>query len=429
MEAGKPADSTTPAPRPGVAPHAVPRPWRRRFRLPMKIADAYLLSSVCEATLRGLVWFAGLLFAFAVITAVRRIVADQLPFGLMFKLVAYQMPRVLLFTLPISVLYGTVQTFTDLSTRGELTALGAGGMSLPRMVRAPMAWGLFLSLCAFWLQESVVPNAERQYKDVIVKEALESQPVQQDFELTDLGDDGRGGRIILADVFDPKSRTLINPSIMLLNEDKQVGLEIVAERAQWDIEAGQWTFFKGRSRVTPRLRDMNLKVGELPPFVTWVNFEKMNVDIMPDPRLLKEQGRSIQYHLDKKNYEMLSISDLQSYLNKQPQWLSAAEPKVRKKIQERAKSLTFGIHDKIATPLVCLAVVLIGAPLGVRPQRSASAGIAMGLSLAALLVYYIVWSWASQIGKAGLGNPYLLAYMPLGLTLAIAAVLMKIKSK
>src|SRR5690606_20518903 len=146
-----------------------------------------------------------------------------------------------------------------------------------------------------------------------------------------------------------------------------------------------WYFFKGRSRVTPRLKDMNLQSGEMPPFVTWVNFEKMDVDVMPDPKFLNEQGRSIQYHLDKKNFEMLSISDLSSYLQKQPEWMAAAaSPKVRDMIQKRTKSLTFGIHDKIATPLVCLAVVLIGAPLGVRPQRSASAGIAMGLSLAAL---------------------------------------------
>lgn len=395
----------------------------------MKIADAYLLGSVCEATLRGLVWFAGLLFAFSVITAVRRVVADQLPLIVMMELVAYQMPRVFLFTLPISVLYGTVQTFTDMSTRGELTALGAGGMSLPRMVRAPMLWGAILALCALLLQESIVPKAQRQYQDVLVKRALETSAAQQDFEMTDLGSDGRGGRIIFADVFEPKTRTLINPSITTFNQDKQVEMEIVAERAQWDITAGKWVFYKGRHRFTPRLKSMTLPQGDQ-PYVTWTSFEELNVEVVPDPKFLKEQGRSIQYHLDKKNYEMLSISDLRAYLLKHPRWLTdEAAPKVREVIQKRMKSLTFGIHDKIATPLICFAVVLIGAPLGVRPQRSASAGIAMGLSLAALLVYYVVWTWASQLGKGGLGNPYVLAYFPLTLTLIIAAVLMKIKSR
>jgi lipopolysaccharide export system permease protein len=417
----------SPPPRPGVAPPAVPRPWRRRFRLPMKIADAYLLGSVCDATLRGLVWFAGLLIAFSVITAVRKVVTDQLPVTMMFELVAYQMPRVFLFTLPISVLYGTVQTFTDLSTRGELTALGAGGMSLPRMVRAPMLWGLVLAIFAFWLQESIVPKAQRQYQNVISQRALEVAAVQRDFEMND--SKSTGARRIYAKVFDPKSRTLIGPRITIYNEDNQVGLEIIAERAQWDIEAGDWTFYNGRSRITPRIKVENPTMDDLPPGI-WTLFKQMSVKTLPNPDALNRPADSVQYNLDKKNYEMLSISDMRGFLNKHPQWLAeTGDPETRDFIYKRMKSLTFGIHDKIATPLLCLAVVLIGAPLGVRPQRSASAGIAMGLSLGVLLVYYILWSWVSQIGKAGVGNPLVLAYSPLALTLVIAAVLMKIKSR
>lgn len=415
--------------RPGIAPHAVPRPWRKRFRLPIKIADGYLLVSVFEATLRGLIWFAGLLASFAVITAVRKVVADQLPVSVVFKLVAYQMPRVFLFTLPISVLYGTVQTFTDLSSRGELTALGVGGMSLPRMVRAPLVWGALVAILAFWLQEAVVPQAERENRNVIMVNALNSQTPQNNFQMTDFGGGGRGGRIIMADVFIPKTRQLIAPSVTLFNEDKQVGFELIAKEARWDIRKGKWTFYEGRSRFTPRIESPGTGISELPN-VTWTTFSQLDVDVVPDPRTMGDRARTIQSHLEKRNYEMLSINDLRTYLNKQPKWLAeVASPQVKDLIRLRISSLTFGIHDKIATPLVCLAVVLIGAPLGVRPQRSASAGIAMGLSLATLLIYYVVWSWISQIGKGGLGNPIVLAYTPLTIILIISAVLMKIKSR
>ncbi len=417
------------APRPGMAPHAVPRPWRKRFRLPIKIADGYLLLSVFEATLRGLIWFAGLLASFAVITAVRKVVADQLPVSVVFKLVAYQMPRVFLFTLPISVLYGTVQTFTDLSSRGELTALGVGGMSLPRMVRAPLVWGFLVAILAFWLQEGVVPGAERENRNVLMANALNSQMPQNNFRMTDLDSNSRTGRIIMADVFIPKTRQLISPSITIFNEDKQVGFEIVAKEAKWDIASGKWIFYEGRSRFTPRIQSTQTGVTGLPAS-TWVSFKEVAVDVMPDPKYMNDRARTIQSHLEKKNYEMLSINELVNYRKKQPQWLAeVASPQLKDEIRRRIVSLTYGIHDKIATPLVCLAVVLIGAPLGVRPQRSASAGIAMGLSLATLLIYYIVWSWISQVGKGGLGNPIMLAYAPLTIMLIIAAVLMKIKSR
>jgi len=414
--------------RPDAASRATPRPWRKRFRLPFKIADSYLLMSVFEATLRGLIWFAGLLASFAVITAVRRVISDQLPPVVIFKLVGYQMPRVLLFTLPISVLYGTVQTFSDLSSRGELTALGVGGMSLPRMVRAPLVLGGLFAILAFWLQEAVVPYAERENRNTLLKSVVNSQQPQQNFQLSEITDGGRGGHMILADTFIPATRQLINPSIVLFNEDKQVGLEIVAKEARWDIAKGKWTFYEGRSRFTPRIKS-GTGITELPAAM-WVDFEQLDVDMIPDPKFLDARTRTIQSHLEKKNYEMLSINDLRAYLQKQPEWLAKMpSDSMKEMIRLRMNSLTFGINDKIATPLVCLAVVLIAAPLGVRPQRSASTGVAMGMSLATLLIYYIVWSWVSQIGKGGIGNPHILAYTPLTIILVIAAVLMKVKSR
>lgn len=424
MDATKGAKSTSVSPlRPGVAPHAVPRPWKKRFRLPLKLADSYLLSLVIGGTLRGLCWFGGLLFAFAVISAVRRLVADQLPASLMIQLVAYQMPRILLFTLPMSVLFGTVQTFSDLSTRGELTALGVGGMSLPRMVRSPLGWGVVLAILAFWLQESLVPHAERRNKEVIARELINSQGAQEDFLLVDRTDGNRLERVIQANYFDPKTRTLLEPSIQIYNSNKEVALDIRAERAHWDLARGKWIFYNGYTKVTPEAHGTDL------PLETVSRFAEVEVDVLPDLKEMKPKNVTINEHLDKRNYEMLSISDLRAYLTKQPALLQKATyPKIKQKIAARMKSLRFGIHDKIATPLICIAVILIGAPLGVRPQRSGG-GFAMGLSLAALLLYYVLWSWVSQIGKAGLGHPETLAYLPLVLTLVIGTVLMKLKSR
>ena len=90
--------------------------------------------------------------------------------------------------------------------------------------------------------------------------------------------------------------------------------------------------------------------------------------------------------------------------------------------------MTFGIHDKFATPLVCLAMMLIGAPLGIRPQRTASAGLAMGLSLGVLILYYLVWTLAMQWGKAGGEGPLVAAYLSFALTAGVGLVMVARKS-
>lgn len=242
--------------------------------------------------------------------------------------------------------------------------------------------------------------------------------------MVDQNASNRVQRVIQADVFIPKDRTLINPSIQLYNENKEVALDIRAERARWDVEHGVWIFYNGTSKTIAPTSGDNLPL-------TFSRFSEVEIDVgaMPNPTEMKRKTMTIQEELDKKNYEMLSISDLRAYLNKQPALLEKLTyPKIQNKVRTRIKSLLFGIHDKIATPLICIALILIGAPLGVRPQRSGG-GFAMGLSLAALLLYYIAWSWFSQIGKAGYGPPILLAYAPLFFTFLIGMILMKVKSR
>jgi lipopolysaccharide export system permease protein len=94
----------------------------------------------------------------------------------------------------------------------------------------------------------------------------------------------------------------------------------------------------------------------------------------------------------------------------------------RKKTLKTINSVTYGIHDKIAMPFVCIFLVLIGAPLAMRPQRS-SGGFSMGLSLVVLLVFYVLWTWALAIGRDGRINPVLIGYMPVGITAIVGLVL------
>ena len=97
---------------------------------------------------------------------------------------------------------------------------------------------------------------------------------------------------------------------------------------------------------------------------------------------------------------------------------------LRRAIEREIRRETYGIHDKFATPLVVLAMLLIGAPLGVRPQRTASAGLAMGISLMVILGYYLTWTFCTQWGKGGGNAPVLAAYLPVAALSVIGIVLL-----
>ena len=144
---------------------------------------------------------------------------------------------------------------------------------------------------------------------------------------------------------------------------------------------------------------------------------------------MNKGARDLPGQLAAHNFEMVSLSELRAYRSELLNGVATAKrvaPNDAKHIQflqDEAGAATFGIHDKLATPLIVLAMVLIGAPLGVRPQRTASAGLALGLSLMVLLSYYIVWTLVSQWGKGGGTQPMLAAYLPFAILSGLGAFL------
>jgi lipopolysaccharide export LptBFGC system permease protein LptF len=89
--------------------------------------------------------------------------------------------------------------------------------------------------------------------------------------------------------------------------------------------------------------------------------------------------------------------------------------------------VTFAIHDRLAAPLVCVALVLIGCPLGVRAPRAPSIS-PLGQALMVLLVYFAVWLTASYFGKSGAPIPLLWAYLPLLLLIGAGLALLRRKA-
>ena len=397
------------------------RSWKSH--LPLKIADSYLLSSVFAGMIRGLMWFGGLLLVFSIMNAMSKVMKYSLPPLLLVQLTIYQLPRLVLFSLPAATLFGSVSAFTEMSASGELTALGVGGMSLWRMLRAPLLFGILLSLFAFGLQEKLVPWGESSYLQMM-HTSISQVGSQKDLTIVDRNDDGQVQRIISAKVFDPASQTLTEPRIQIWNQDRQIATQISAKTAKWDDAKGQWDFYDGTQYFFPKP-----KPGMPSPSPITNHFGHFEVKTMPNPKAMNNKAITLQENIEDGVFESVPLSALWKYRAKQPQFLqNARTPEVKARVTKRVNSLTYGIHDKIATPLMCFVVILLGAPLGVRPQRSGS-GFSIGLSLLVLLVYYLVWNAANNIGKQGASAPLFLAYMPIAVVLGVGLFMLKKKSR
>ena len=399
------------------------------------LADGYLESNVLGWFLRGIMWFVGLFLAFVLVSGAQKVSQHKMDVGLLAQFIALQIPRIVVFTIPAALLFGTVSTFNEMSTRGEITALMAGGMSLKRMLRAPLTLAIVLAIGAFWLQESVVPQCELK-RGALAVSALQNTAASQIFPFIVKDEKtGRVQRIIQADDFDAKKLILTKPDIRINQEDGS-SLHIMAQSASWDKTRGEWVLIDGSNAIEPPPAKEN--EPDKANF-TRVHFDtqRLRTEMTLGPEKLSMSARDLPGQLAAHNFEMVSLAELRTYrdqliarthqtqkeyANMQRTGHMDAKLKTAFEINIRgfkaeSRAATFGIHDKLATPLIVFAMVLIGAPLGVRPQRTASAGLALGLSLMVLLGYYVVWTLTSQWGKAGGGQPLVPAYLPF-LTLA-----------
>ncbi len=384
------------------------------------IVDRFVGKLVVGATLGAAGWFLGILLIAVVITGIQKLVTNSLSGSEMLVFVGLQLPRMIVFALPMAILFGCVQAFAALSRQGEAVALGAAGVSLARMIRAPLIWAAILTLVSFGLSELLVPPLERS-KDSILVSHLTGSVGTGGFRYQDpaADEDLPLQTLVQAKGFDFQQRTLSEPRIQFFDDDQKLKLQVVAQSAQWTGK--EWVFRNGVSTrfEPPDKRGLSETKSSI--------FPTLAVEL-PAPEFLNRSANSLSTRLARGDFLMVSLPEVFDYrralIAQRPLSTTKAQ---RARTEKLIKSATFGIHDKIAAPLICFAFALVGLPLGLHSPRTG--GGALGMSFVVLVVYYVIWTWCSTLGRPGAVNPALMAYTPLVLISAIGGWLVWLRNR
>ena len=376
------------------------------------IVDRFVGKLVVGATLGAAGWFLGILLIAVVITGIQKLVTNALSGGEMLIFVALQLPRMIVFALPMAMLFGSVQAFAALSRQGEAVALGAAGVSLVRMMRAPLVWAAILTFVSFALSDWLVPPLERS-KDSILVSHLSASIGAGGFRYQDpaADEDLPLATLVQAKSFDFKSLTLQQPRVQLFDDDQKLKTQIVAQSARWTGK--KWVLSHGVLTTFPPAKDGAISLPTATEFAT-TSIE------LPAPEFLNRSANSLSLRLARGDFLMVSLAEVLDYRRALTAQLPLATTKAqRARTEKLIRTATFGIHDKIAAPLICFAFALVGLPLGLHSPRTG--GGALGVSFVVLVVYYVVMTWCATLGRPGAVNPVAMAYAPLLLILAIGA--------
>src|ERR1700738_2507858 len=187
-----------------------------------KLVERYILRTIFPYCLASLVLLTAILFAQQTGRYFETVFHGVMPSSFVYGLALALLPTVLVFTIPMAVLSGTIIGLGRMGSDSELVAMRAAGISTWRMLWPALAIGLIATAATAELNLKEAPRAQQQLKSVAIRSALYKldSPVEPRTFTTEIpgrviyvrdGDKTRGqwGRVFIWSVDSDHSTSLI----------------------------------------------------------------------------------------------------------------------------------------------------------------------------------------------------------------------------
>lgn len=410
--------------------------------------------------------FITLMFVFLLqflMKAADQLVGKGLGFWVIGELILLSLAWMVVLAVPASVLVATLMGFGKLSSQNEITALRAGGMSLPRMMLTVVAAAALLGVLTVQFNNRVLPEANHRFKLLMmdirrIKPTLSINAGLFNQDLT--------GYSILARHAAERTNDLAGLTIYDYT-DPSTNVVITAGR--------------GRVSFTPDYRNvvMDLADGEIHSYRPTVPGEYRRIAFARHRIVMEAEGfdfeRSAENAFSRSDRELSAevmrgiVDSLRAEAAAQralafedrsvpPRTPGAsripavppsgptldaraaalAAQRVRMQIAasenrrqtieslgRQVNSYLVEIHKKYSIPAACLVFVFIGVPLGVMVRRG-TFGVAATLSLGFFLSYWASLIGGEKLGDRGFLDPWLAMWMA-NIVLGAAGIVLTVR--
>ena len=344
-------------------------------------------------------------------------------------------------SLPLAILLAALMTFGNFGERYELLSMKAAGIPLLRIMRPVVLFCMFLGGMSFFFQNEIGPRAQKQLWTLLVSMKQKSPEVDIPEGVFYSDIDGYNIYVkhkdretgMLKDVLIYNfSDGFENAHIIWAEEGK---LELTADKQHLFLHlynGEQFENLKSQSvisRNVPYRRESFKEKHTLIQFDSDFNMvDGSFLDQRSDIKNMREISQaidSLEIHAD--SVGRAYFNDVINSTYKTPVLTKADSTKLEKLNMKSfmSKSTDGNIrshrsdwHKKITLSLACIIFFFIGAPLGAI-IRKGGLGMPVVISVLIFVVYYIIDSGATRIGKSGEMNVALGTWMS---TLVLAPV-------
>ena len=279
-------------------------------------------------------------------------------------------------TIPMGVLLATVMTLNKLSLASEITVMRACGIGLNRIAKPIFIFAITMSLCSFFINETIVPVTSKQSKDLALW-ALGQKNIpdgKQNFVFKELGQNGFLKRLFYVGYCEDK--TLHN--ITVLDTSKEGTIQVMQAREGKTSPEG-WLFEKGALYTVA-------SDGKI-----------LNTTLFEDFKMAL--GVDMSRQMNKNIAREMNFSNLIKYI-------------ATTDLDEKQKRVvTVELFDKIALPITTICFVLLGVPLAITPPR-VRYNRGFLFSVIIIFVYYLIRALSISFGETGAIPAFLSAWLP-----------------
>jgi lipopolysaccharide export system permease protein len=361
----------------------------------MRLLDRMVLKEIATVFALGVLVLTFVMLTGKILRLVELIVSKGVGILTVLQLFFYGLPYSLVITIPMSVLLATLVTFTRLAGDAELLGFHGAGVSLLRLSRPAVFFGLLTTAVTLIITIWILPASNQALKGLVFQISQRQATVGlQEGVFTQLE-----GFTLYVERIDRKTQSMEGVFLVDNRIPKQQRIVIA--------QTGQFQSDPATLQITLLLHRGTIQVlsgEEVSGQYRYLSFmdQTLTIDFrrnLADPiqRTLGDQELSLT--------ELLQRS---------------AELKAQGK-NYHPPLVEF--HKKLAIPVCCLLFTLVGVPLGSR-FRKGGRGISLAISVACALGYYMLIVAGEALGDRGLVSEAVVMWFPNALIAVVGTLLL-----
>lgn len=361
----------------------------------LRILDRYVLKELFYPFIFGIASFSTIFIASTLLFKITEYMTKYgAPGEVVWRFFLYNLPEIVNYTFPMSMLLASLMAFARLSGSNEIMAMKAGGVSFYRIVAPVLVVGFFISIFSMVWAEKVVPLAKAEAKRILAVEIKRnSKPNTQWHVVVKTLSGNNVSRVLYANKFEEKAGKMSKVTIEEFEKGEIVRIQ-TAKEGYW--QNGKWRLLNGN------IFSLNDEEGVQ-------SSAKFKEQIIP----LDLSPKEISW--EQKDAEEMTISELKAYME------------ILKRRGASVANQLVEIYMRLNIPLASFLFAMVGACLGTQKQRTSSS-IGFGISVIVIFIYYAIMSFTTGLGRGNAMPPALACSIPNIVCLIAGIYLMRLRN-